>query len=258
MIFEPAGVKVVNWPWPVGIWRREVPETNSYANMAFDGSAIKTKGRLIATGYARKEGEKMQQALVMASEDEGRTWKYLSTIAEPPLGDNPSQKGYGGPSETALIELADGDLMAVFRVGSGKSWPLYRAYSSDGGQSWSKSDALPAYSVEPSMLRIQNDAIVLASGRPGIRLWISTDTRGKKWQDVDIVEHHNRWAPDPTYQIQERRDTPGTLQSSSYTGLVEVSPNRMVLVYDRGAKPSPASADDRTRIFAMPIEVQRE
>lgn len=258
MIFEPAGVKVVDWPWPVGIWRREAPETNWYANMAFDGSAIRTKGRLIATGYARKEGEKMQQALVMASQDEGRTWRYFSTIAEPPLGDNPKEKGYGGPSETAMIELANGDLMAVFRVGSGGAWPLYQSYSSDGGKIWTKSERTVAYSVEPSMLRIQNGAIVLASGRPGMRLWISTDGRGKAWQDVDIVEHHNKWAPNPNYQIQTRKDLPESRQTSSYTGLVETSPNHMILVYDRGAKPSPSSGEDRTRIFVMPIEVQRE
>lgn len=105
--------------------------------------------------------------------------------------------------------------MAVFCVPSGREWNLYRAYSSDGGRSWSRAEAIPAYSVEPSMVRIKNGVIALSSGRPDIRIWLSTDPREKTWQDVDIVEHHNRWAPGPTYRISPQRDRPGRMQTSS-------------------------------------------
>jgi hypothetical protein len=106
------------------------------------------------------------------------------------------------------------------------------------------------------MLRLKNEIIALSTGRPGIRLWLSTDPRGTTWQDVDIVEHHNRWAPDSSYRIGSYGEDRS--QTTSYTELVEVAPNRLLLVYDRGAKPAPVDENDLTRIFVLPIEVERE
>ena len=42
--------------------------------------------------------------------------------------------------------------------------------------------------------------------------------------------------------------------------MVEVSPNRLLLVYDRspfGWGPVPTDSDERSRIYVLPIEVQR-
>ena len=94
----------------------------------------------------------------------------------------------------------------------------------------------------------------------------STDPRGERWQEVDIVQLHDRWAPDRTYRIApDAGPAPAAGQpdrrhwhSSSYTEVIEVSPNRLILVYDRSPKPQPASHADLTRIFALPIEIVRE
>ncbi len=146
--------------------------------------------------------------------------------------------------------------MAVFRVGSGLLWNLYRAYSSDGGRTWTSSEPIPAYSVEPSMLRIANGTIVFSTGRPGVWLWLSSDARGRNWQSIDIMEHHNGWAPDATYRVGSWGE--GRTQTSAYTEMVEVAANRLLLVYDRGAKPSPSHPHDLTRIFVLPIEVRSD
>src|SRR5262245_16622251 len=246
VIMEPSGVRVVDWPWPVEVFPSTIPRTNWISRLKFDGSALTIGGQLLATGYVSKKGGLMSNFL-LASQDGGRTWRYFSTIADPSIMPASPQKGAEGPSETAVIQLAGGDLMAVFRVGSGRAWNLRRCYSKDGGRTWTKAESISPYSVEPSMLRMKNEIIALSTGRPGIRLWLSTDPRGTTWQDVDIAEHHNRWAPNSSYRIGSYGED--RTQTSSYTELVEVAPNRLLLVYDRGAKPIPVDENDLTRIF---------
>ncbi len=254
IMFEPGAVKVVDWPWPVDVYKSVSPRSNWLAQLCFDGNAIEVNGHLLATAYGTKKGEKFFRSVVLISEDKGYTWRYHGTIADmstvPPL----PREGLEGPCETSMIQLASGELMAVFRVGSGKQFPLHRAYSRDGGRTWTRADALPAYSVEPSLLRLRNGVIALSSGRPDIRLWLSTDPRGARWQDVDLLAHHNAWAPDPTYRIEPR---PGYPASSCYTEMVETAPNKVLLVYDRGVRPRPQNDRDLTRVFVMPIEVSR-
>jgi hypothetical protein len=272
VVLEPNGVKVVDWPWPLGsptgfgfFGPTPVPgivPRASYVPLCFDGNALVVGGRLLATGYGMKQGDSQYRNVILASEDQGRTWRYFSTVAD--ASDLP--KSAEGPNEIAMIQLADGDLMAVFRVGSGRDWNLRRAYSHDEGRSWSKPDTLPAFSVEPSLVRLQNGTLALSTGRPGIHLWLSTDPRGKIWQDIDIVELHNRWAPDATHRIGSypgKSPSPGVAaplnwQTSSYTEIVEVSPDRLLLVYDRSAKPMPENNADLTRIFVLPIDIHRD
>jgi hypothetical protein len=161
-----------------------------------------------------------------------------------------------------MVQLADGDLMTVFRVGSGRKWNLQRAYSHDGGRTWTKSDVLPAWSVEPKLLRSANGTIVLSTGRPGIHLWLSADPRATTWQDIDIVAHHNRCVSDPRERISSYNPSAlpsenSSWQTSSYTGLVEVAPNRLLLIYDRDPERAPADPNDLSRVFVLPIEVGR-
>ncbi len=271
VVIEPRGVRVLDWPWPAaeglgnGFFGLEpVPglqPVRGNVTLVFDGTALEEDGRLLATGYGMREGEKVLQNFLFASEDRGRTWRHFAKVADA----TGLPAGAEGPNEIAMIRLADGDLMVVFRVGSGSAWKLRRAYSHDHGRTWSAPDVLPAWSVEPSLVRVANGTILLSTGRPGIHLWCATDGRGQAWQQVDIVALHNAWAPDASYRIGQYTDpaypqvAPGELwQTSSYTELVEVAPNRLILVYDRSPKPKPSSPSDLTRIFALPIEVVRE
>ena len=227
---------------------------------AFDGNALDIDGRLLTTMYLRFQGDDIYTTVLFASEDEGRTWRYLSTVAGPEV---PNVQH--GPCEPSLAQLETGELMCVMRVGSGPEWNLARAYSKDGGESWSPADRLPAFSVEPSLMRLSNGTLTMSTGRPGIYLWLSSDPRGHSWQSIDLVARHNEWALSPEYVIvpepsgdNDRRHAND--QTTAYTELVEIEPNRLLIVYDRTARawsPVPVDSDERSRIFVMPISVER-
>lgn len=227
------------------------PGTANPGQQLFNGDGFEFEGRLLTTMYGRFAGDPLYTCFVVVSEDDGRTWRYLSTIAS--AEDVPGSVKEG-PCEPSMIPLETGELMCVMRVGGGSQWNLARAYSGDGGRTWSKVDRLPAFSVEPWLRQLSNGTIIISTGRIGINLWLSTDPRGESWQKIDIVAHHNQWAPGSEHTIIAEKP-----QTTAYTEFIEIEPNRLLLVYDRtpfGWKPVPIDSDERNRIYALPIEVE--
>jgi hypothetical protein len=259
-VMEPWAVRVEGLPRDVSPSRHEGKWSRRWmAQIYLDSDPVEIDGRILTTAYVTYQGESRYALVALISEDGGRNWQYLSTVGGPDSVSGARE----GPDEATLVQLADGDVMCVMRVGSGKEQLLGRAYSSDGGRTWSAIDRLPAFSVEPSMRRLQNGVIALSTGRPGIYVWLSADARGKSWESVDVVAHHNEVMGEG-HQIRPRMpgvsasDAPD--QTTAYTELVEVSPNQLLLVYDRtpfGWKPVPADSDERSRIYVLPIEVER-
>lgn len=262
MVMVPDGIRVVDWPWPAEVYSSPQPRENWHAGVILTGNALSINGKMLATGYFQKKGEKTTSAVILSSTDGGYTWRYLSTVAGP----DPtlvSQRSYEGADEMSMIQLADGDLMAVFRVGSGRKWNLRRAYSHDEGHTWSKPDVLPAWSVDPQLVRTASGTIALSTGRPGISLWLSTDPQGTNWKQFDIAAHHNRCVTDPRQRINSFEINPSPYlsettrwQTSSYTGLVEVAPNRLILLYDRVPEGPPVDDHDLSRAYVLPIELE--
>lgn len=250
VIFEPQRVRLVDWPWPVAILPNPYRPHQQRVNFCFDGDALLVDGQLIATLYGSKAGDDLYSVVVATSADGGYTWHYLATVAGPESV--PAAPRGHGPAEPSLVQLADGDLMCVMRMGGGADFPLRRSYSRDGGRTWSPPDVLPAGSVEPSLKRLHNGVLALSTGRPGIFLWLSSDGRGERWQSIDLLAHHNRWAPGADYQI-----TPA--QTTAYTEIIEVAPNHLLLAYDHtpfGWQPTPASSNEHNRIFLLPFTVE--
>ena len=104
---------------------------------------------------------------------------------------------------------------------------------------------------------------MLTTGRPGIDLWLATDARATHWQRVDVIAHHNTRESDATYRITST-GSGDTLrwQTTSYTAMTEVAPNRLLLIYERDAvirppERAPTSLDDLSRVFVLPIELER-
>jgi hypothetical protein len=262
-VLEPRGSCLEGFPRDVRVaelkWNRR-----TCALMQFYGQALLIDGAYLAPAYLTYDGDSRYTAVVMRSTDLGRTWRYYATLGGPDSVPGAPE----GPDECGLIQLADGDLMAVLRVGTRAEWPLARTYSHDGGRTWSKMDRLPAYSVAPCLRRLQNGAIVLGTGRPGVYLWLSLDPRGERWQAVDLLAHHNA-ALGPEHHIRAGQGYSGAGkydpslgdQSTAYIDMLEVAPNRLLLVYDRtpfGWDPTPADSGERNVIYVLPVEVDKE
>ena len=185
-------------------------------------------------------------ALVFA--DEGRNWEYLATIA----GADAVPGAGEGFDEPCLSQLEDGDLMCISRVGSGRDQCLARAYSGDGGRHWSAVDRLEAWSVAPQICRLDNGVLALSTGRPGVFVWLATDARGTTWGSVDVLAHHNA-VLEPAAHVE-------ATQTTAYTAMVQASPDRLFVAYDRtplGWQPVAADAGQRSQIYLFEIAVER-
>ena len=264
-IQEPRGSHIEGFPRDVSLFSQGIKwNRRQIIIFLFFGHAIEVDGELLTTAYLVYQGDDRYTAVVLKSNDQGRTWRYFSQIAGPDdVPDSPE-----GPDEGSLVQLADGDLMCVMRVGFNRGEPLARCYSSDGGKTWSKVDRLPAYSVAPRLHRLQNGVIVLATGRPGLFLWLSNDPRGESWHPVDLLAHHNATLDQP-HHIFPGEGYPGAGafdsakhgdQTTAYMDLLEISPNRLLLAYDRvpnGWNPVPPDSDERNRIYLLNIDVER-
>lgn len=244
---DPDALLVSRWWW---------------ARFNFFGDAVETApGRWVSTLPVRFEGDTLESTVALVSTDELRTWTYLSTIAA--ADDIPGAKE--GFDEPCLIRLDDGDLMCVSRVGGSQS--VFRCYSSDNGLTWTKPDELAAWSVAPQLLKLENGVLVLSTGRPGTYLWFCDDGRGTNWHPVEVAPGYHNAVTSTEHHIEFPVATDGNreglgFQTTSYTGMIEVRPNTVLLVYDRSVAgwldPSTAPKSDRmSRIYGVTAEVTR-
>lgn len=244
---EPWGASVEGLPRDVNPWDR--PTRTWWARINwFSDILVLEDGSYLSTISLRYQGDQRHGTIAVVSQDQGRNWRYLSTVAGPDSVPDAKE----GFDEPCLIRLADGDVMCVSRVGSGQDQKLARTYSSDGGKSWSELDRLPAFSVAPQMARLQNGLLALVTGRPGLFLWLSADPRGKQWQSFDLMAHHNAAVGEPS-----RIEAP---QTSAYVAILEVSPNRVFVAYDRspfGWEPVPADSGERSQIYLLEAGLER-
>ena len=244
----PWGVTVEGLPREVEDWEEKPSRTWWSRINWFSNIVIRDDGRYLSTLSLRYQGDAQHGTVALISEDEGHHWRYLSLIA----GSGAIPDAKEGFDEPCLIALEDGDLMCISRVGSGRDQKLARTYSGDGGKTWSALDRLPAYSVAPQICRLENCVLALVTGRPGLFLWLSTDTRGQSWQSFDIMAHHNA--------LLTRSAQMTAKQTSAYLAILEASPNRVFVVYDRspfGWDPVPSGAGERSQIYLLEVEIDR-
>ncbi|MFA9478860.1 sialidase family protein [Phycisphaerales bacterium AB-hyl4] len=150
-------------------------------------------GDIVAACYMLRDKAKPpgQSGTVMflTSQDQGVTWRYLSGIQNNNLFTF---------SETAILPVANGELLAVLRTdwgdtpaeqrpedaSRGYGYFLYQSRSSDGGRQWSKPEQLPIWGHPPHLLRLQSGNILMVYGHRrepySIRAVLSRDD-GKSW-----------------------------------------------------------------------------
>ena len=124
-------------------------------------------------------------SLCFYSDDNGRTW-YRSQ-GEVSLMSNSTAE------EPGIIELRDGRIMMWMRTSLGH---VYRAYSSDGGETWSKAESMGIVSPQSpqSIKRIPNsgDLLMVWNNTPGPRrvpltAVVSRD-EGESWENMKDLE----------------------------------------------------------------------
>ena len=163
-------------------------------------------GTLIACAHTQYQGDDRLRTIVYRSTDAGRTWGSEVTVAY-----DPEIRGQGF-CEPVMALLANGDLLCVMRTGGNR--PLMQSRSTDGGVTWEPPVATGSLGVDPDLHLMSNGVLACSHGRPGNRIMFSADGTGEEWTDRLQIYEYERG-------------------SFGYTGIVEVEPETLLMVYDR-------------------------
>lgn len=164
---------------------------------------VETDGRWIAPMQGKFYGDRCYRTVLVESHDQGASWDYVSTIA------NPLNEERDGFCEPVLMRVADGSLLCMLRRGS--SWPLAQVRSLDGGKTWSQPEFLSAHGVDPDLCVLPNGVLACSYGRPGRHLMFSVDGCGYSWGYATDL---------------------GSRSGSTYMGLAATGDDTLLVTYD--------------------------
>lgn len=119
---------------------------------------------------------------IFSSEDNGRTWNFLSQLT--PSRD---MKFSEGLCEPCLNVMPDGSIMILMRSG-GDSKPCYWARSTNNCKSWSVIKKFDDIGVLPQMVTLDCGVSIATYGRPYMRIRATADPTGKKWQAAQTFD----------------------------------------------------------------------
>jgi len=198
---------------------------------------------LLASAYGNVAGERYR-SYVIKSGDGGRTWAYLSTLADDGKGE--VLTGREGPCEPGWAITADGSLLCFMRTGG----DLWQARSKDAGKTWENLPPLTGHVGScPRLFMMSNGVLVAFFGsyhrqlqdNPKITLLVDYDGAGEKW-DGEFVLYRG--------------------ESSGYTSMVEVEPGLLMLFYDESAfhtgRRSWGEQYPLNRIMAAYVRIERK
>ena len=188
----------------------------------------KADGLWLATMQGPFYGDTGQRSILVTSDDDGATWRYLSTISYE------YNKLVDGNCEPVMRRVADGSLLCMMRRG-GKQ-PMAQCRSTDGGRTWSDAELQISHGVDPDLCLLSNGVLACTYGRPGKWIMLSEDGSGHAWG------YHTEIAGG---------------RSSGMMGMAEVAPGRLLIVYDDVIDDAPEAGRDadKCRIFATTIDV---
>jgi len=122
----------------------------SYGNFAGDTVPME--------GFVPDKGQKWfkYRTYLLASRDGGASWNYLSTVAYD------GETGQESFCEPGIVELGDGELVAVMRTG--RFAPMYQARSRDGGRTWSRPQSLHTLGLAPQLTLLPGGTLACSFG----------------------------------------------------------------------------------------------
>ena len=114
---------------------------------------------------------------VFSSEDNGRTWNFLSQVL--PMSDLTYSEGL---CEPCMNLMPDGSVLMLMRSG-GDGKPSYWVRSTNNCESWSYPKKFDDIGVLPQMVTLGSGVTIATYGRPYMRIRATADPTGKTWQE---------------------------------------------------------------------------
>ena len=136
--------------------------------------------------YASGDFCKYYSTYIFTSEDNGRTWNFLSQLST--LGQ--SIDFSEGLCEPCLNVMPDGSIMILMRSG-GNSKPCYWARSTNNCKSWSVIKKFDDIGVLPQMVTLASGISIATYGRPYMRIRATNDPTGKTWQPAQTFDMYS-------------------------------------------------------------------
>jgi hypothetical protein len=197
--------------------QREIPlPAQAIINGYLDAAAtLRLDDRTILRAVFGKPAARVRyyESWLLRSEDNGATWSFSTIAADPSRDDR-------GFSETALVQAANGDVVAMMRIEPPMGTRLWVARSSDRGKTWSSPVETPLRGFPGHLLRLRDGRLLCTYGyreQPiGIRAAISRDD-GRTWLEPDIVSL--------------RSDGTGATSDSGYPLTAELADGTLVTVH---------------------------
>ncbi|MBA7643208.1 hypothetical protein ES703_50927 [subsurface metagenome] len=197
-------------------------------------------GSLLASAQGRFESDIKERTFVIQSNDRGKIWNYLSTVAFDLTKNGIRSEGFDEPN---LLVLPNGDILCFMRSGGrgariARCGSLYMSRSKDNGQTWSHADPIADRGVYPTACLMENGIIAVIYGRPGDWLTFSLD-QGKTWighfcfnqgpvaHDCGNYDWIEEVAPDTLLAIYSQTDPNDCMKSEIMGTYFTVKPKRL-------------------------------
>lgn len=219
-------------------------------------------GALLLFGLSWFKGDTRYRTVVYRSEDAGRSFRYLSTVADETflaIPDLPFSL-----CEPGVVHLPSGELLCFLR--SVEYAPIYRAVSADEGRTWSRPEKAGVSGILPNPVLLSNGVLALSHGRPGVWVSFSEDGRGDWWHRRICIWIWNSLWDEGHLPKTPHYTTPGywTFERSDCNAdMREIAPNRLMVVYNAPVEPDNGAPIDHHQgpgesgVWAVTLEVQR-
>ena len=136
--------------------------------------------------YAVGDFSKYYSTYIFSSEDNGRTWNFLSQLTT--LGNSITFSE--GLCEPCLNVMPDGSIMILMRSG-GNSKPCYWARSTNKCKTWSVIKKFDDIGVLPQMVTLNCGVSIATYGRPYMRIRATADPTGKTWKPAQTFDMYS-------------------------------------------------------------------
>ena len=160
---------------------------------------------------------------------------------------------------TAVVQLPGHDdrLLSVFRIQSYTGH--WAALSETSGRSWGTPFPTGTWAVSPNLLALNNGAVVLTSGRPGIGLWLASFAGHHgvghdglpSWVFHNVIAEHNQRMP--SRHCSTRARTQRCRMSRRTTSRIIISSTRRT----HTGRPQPCTRRPRPTRGCLPWIIRR-